>query len=44
VRVSSGDKVPGLLSAHVLAYHDVSQLTVLLLLWRHDSIKYPEML
>ena len=29
-------------SAHVLGYHDLSRLTELLLLWRLDSIKYPE--
>jgi hypothetical protein len=29
-------------SAHVLAYHDLSRLTELLLLWRHADIKYPE--
>jgi hypothetical protein len=32
----------GAASAHVLAYHDLSRLTELLLLWRLDSIKYPE--
>ena len=29
-------------SPRVLAYHDLSRLTELLLLWRHDNIKYPE--
>jgi hypothetical protein len=32
----------GAASPHVLAYHDLSRLTELLLLWRLDSIKYPE--
>ena len=29
-------------SAHVLAYQDLARLTELLLLWHHDSTKYPE--
>jgi hypothetical protein len=33
----------GAASPHVLAYHDLSRLTELLLLWRLDSPKYPEM-
>ena len=32
----------GAASPHVLAYHDLSRLTELLLLWRLDSPKYPE--
>jgi len=32
----------GAASAQVLAYHDLSRLTELLLLWRHDGIKHPE--
>lgn len=28
--------------AHVLAYHDLARLVELLLLWRHDSLDYPE--
>jgi hypothetical protein len=32
----------GAASPHVLGYHDLSRLTELLLLWRLDSIKYPE--
>jgi hypothetical protein len=32
----------GAASARVLAYHDLSRLTELLLLWSHDSIKYSE--
>jgi hypothetical protein len=28
--------------AHVLAYHDLARLIELLLLWRLDSIAYPE--
>ena len=29
-------------AAHVLAYHDLARLIELLLLWRLDSIAYPE--
>ena len=29
-------------SAHVVAYHDLSRLVELLLLWRLDSPAYPE--
>jgi hypothetical protein len=32
----------GAASPHVLAYHDLSRLTELLLLWRLDNIAYPE--
>ena len=32
----------GAASAHVLAYHDLSRLTELLLLWRHDDVTYPQ--
>ena len=32
----------GTASPHVLAHHDLSRLTELLLLWRRDSIAYPE--
>lgn len=32
----------GAASAHVLAYHDLSRLTELLLLWRLDAPAYPE--
>jgi hypothetical protein len=29
-------------AAHVLAYHDLARLIELLLLWRLDSVAYPE--
>jgi hypothetical protein len=29
-------------AAHMLAYHDLARLLELLLLWRLDSIAYPE--